>query len=805
MFFTHLKFAVRVFLKDKFFSTLNILGLALGIAVSIILLLILQNDLTYDKYHVNHKRIYRLGGHLVATGLEIRGSRSARELGNILKDEFPEVQMVVRANNWDHTLVKYEAKDGSEKAFYEENIIRSDSTYFQMFTHEFISGNPQKCLTELNTLVITESIAKKYFGDDDPLNNSLLIDNAQWKVTGVIKDLPENTHLKFDIILSRLVDREWVMENGQLKSEAFWNPDVYTYLMFPANYDTKEFYAKFPDIFTKYFKSFGDKVGGKYDPILEPLTSIHFHSDLQGDEPHGNLAYLYAFTGIGVFIIMLACINYMNLSTAKSVNRASEIAMKKTLGSGKRSLIVSFLAESILLSLISLVLAIGIVFTVLEATSFNQLVDKNLTPDFLGNRVLLFGSLAIALGIGIISGLYPAFYLPSIPTIKALKGSFKNRKSSHTLRRILITAQFAISIFVVVCTLFMQDQIDYVRNKELGFDKDNVVVLPIQDTLVQNQLQGIKAELLQNPRITAATTSYNVPGMNVGGGSVMWAEGKEGMKQQAFTLMFVGNDYFKTMGISLIEGRDFQENAKADVDGFIANEATVKLMGWGDEPIGKKVKFFHAEKDGQVIGVVKDFNFNSLHNPVEPLLIIKAREEGGFLHLKVKGENLPETMEFIKNKWAKYDPNHPYEYFFMDQRFNEQYKADEVQHKLLSGLSYVCIFISLLGLLGLSAFTTAQRTKEIGVRKVHGASISSIIFLLYKDVMYLVLIAAVLIVPVSYYIITEWMGNFAYRTDLNYLTFLVVALLAMLFAFLTVAFHSMKTARTNPVESLKYE
>jgi putative ABC transport system permease protein len=806
MFFTHLKFAIRVFLKDKFFSILNILGLALGIAVSIILLLILQNDLTYDKYHVNHERIYRLGGHLQATGLEFRGSRSARELGNILKEEFPEVQMVVRANNWDHTLVKYEAKDGSEKAFYEEDIIRADSTYFQMFTHEFISGNQQKCLSELNTLVITESTAKRYFGDDDPLNKSLIIDNGVWKVTGVIKDLPENTHLKFDIILSRLIDREWVMENGQLKSEAFWNPDVYTYLMFPAHYDTKEFYAKFPDIFNKYFKSFGDKVGGRYDPILEPLTSIHFHSDLQSDEAHGNLAYLYAFTGIGVFIILLACINYMNLSTAKSVNRASEIAMKKTLGSGKRSLVLSFLAESVFLSFVSLAFAIAIVFTVLEATSFNQLIDKNLTPDFLNNPVLLVGSIGIALGIGIVSGLYPALYLPAIPTIKALKGSFKNNKSSHTLRRILITTQFAISIFVVVCTLFMQDQINFVRNKELGFDKDNVVVLPIQDTLVQNQLTGIKAEFLQNPRITAATTSYNVPGLNVGGGSVMWAEGKEGMNQQAFTLMFVGEDYFKTMGISLIDGREFQSGPNADVeDVFIVNEATVKLMGWGDDAIGKKVKFFHAEKDGQVIGVVKDFNFNSLHNPIEPLLIVKAREEGGFLHLKVKGENLPETMELIKSKWSKFDPNHPYEYFFVDQRFNEQYKQDEVQHKLLSGLSYVCIFISLLGLLGLSAFTAAQRTKEIGVRKVHGATIPNIIFLLYKDVMYLVLIAAVLIIPIAYYIITEWMGNFAYRTELNYLTFIAVAAFAMLFAFLTVAFHSLKTARMNPVQSLKYE
>ena len=799
----HIKFATRVFLKDKFFSTLNILGLALGIAVSILLLLILQNDLTYDQYHVNYKKIYRLGGHLEATGVDFKAARSARELGNILKEELPEVELAVRANNWDHTLVKYE-KNGDEKAFYEEDIVRTDSTYFSMFTHEFISGNPKKCLTDLNTVVITESIAKKYFGDEDPLEKTLIIGGESWKVTGVIKDVPENTHLKFNILLSRLIDREWVMDKGQIKSEAFWNPDVYLYIMMRENYKPKDFEAKFVPIFNKYFKSFGDQVGGKYTPVLEPLADIHFRSQLDNDEPHGNLAYLYAFTAIGVFIILLACINYMNLSTAKSVTRATEIAMKKTLGSGKTSLILSFLSESIFLSFISLLLAIGLVFLVLRATSFNELIGKNLSPDFLNNPTLLLGSLGIAVGIGIISGLYPAFYLPNIPTISALKGSFKNKSSSHFLRKVLITTQFSISIFVVVCTLFMQDQIDYVRSKELGFDKENVLLLGIQDTLVQKQIGAIKNEFLQNPHIVAATTSYNVMGIDIGG-SVMWAESETGMKQQAFSLMFVGDEYLKTMGMELITGRDFQVGPKADVeDVFIANEAAAKLMGWGNDPIGKKVKFFHAEKDGQVIGIVKDFNFKSLHNKVEPMLIIKAREEGGFLHLKIKGD-LPETIKFIEDKWTKFDPNHPFEYTFLDQKFNEQYKADEVQYKLLASLSYVCIFISLLGLLGLSAFTATQRTKEIGIRKVHGASIPTIIYLLYKDVMYLVIIAAVIVVPISYYMISQWLGNFAYQTKVNSLLFVLVALMALLFAFFTVAFHSLKTARTNPVDSLKYE
>lgn len=409
MLLTNLKFAVRVFLKDKFFSILNILGLALGIGVSIVLLLILQNDLTYDKHNLNYQRIYRLGGHLSATGVDFRSARSARELGHILKEEFPEVHEVVRANSWDHTLVKYNPVNGTEKSFYEEDIVRTDSTYFDVFTHEFVAGNPKKCLAASNTVVLTESKAKKYFGDDSPMGKMLTIGDGLWTVTGVIKDMPENTHLKFDILISRLIDREWVMDKGQIKSEAFWNPDVYTYLLLPANYNTADFNSKFPVIFNKYFKSFGDQVGGKYEPILEPLADIHFHSNLDSDEPHGNLAYLYAFTAIGVFIILLACINYMNLSTAKSVKRATEIAMKKALGSGKRALVLSFLTESVFLSFVSLLLAIGLVFFVLDGTSFNSLIDKNLSPDFLGNKTLLFGSVAIALGIGIISGLYPAF------------------------------------------------------------------------------------------------------------------------------------------------------------------------------------------------------------------------------------------------------------------------------------------------------------------------------------------------------------------------------------------------------------
>jgi putative ABC transport system permease protein len=805
----HIKFAIRIFLKDKFFSILNILGLALGIAVSVILLLILQNDLSYDKYHVKHKQIYRLGGHLYATGIDLQQARSARELGRILKEEFPEVEDMVEANNWSRRMVEIKEADGKEKQWYEDRIVRTDSNYFQMFTHRFIEGDPKTCLVDVNTVVLTRSTAQKFFGDESALDKQISIDGELHKVTGVIEDVPENTHLKFDILVSQLpAQRDWTKEGGGVKSEAFWNPDVFLYLQFPVGYDTRQFYEKFPTaIFDKYFKSFGDQVGGHYDPILENLADIHFHSKLSSDMPQGNLVYLYAFTAIGIFIIMLACINYMNLSTARSVNRAGEIAMKKTLGSSKRALVVSFLGESVLLSLIAMFLAVLIVLLVINATSFNSLIDKNLSTDFLNNKVLLFGTLGLTLFIGVLSGLYPALYLPSIPTLNALKGAFKNRKSSLYLRKSLTTIQFGISIFVVVCTLLMQDQIGFVRSRDLGFDKENMLLIPVQDTAVQNHINSIRAVFAQNPKILGSTVSYSVPGFNINGGAVMMAESDQGMTQQSFAIVAVGDDYLKTMGIELIDGRDFQAGDLDADKGFIVNEAAAKKMGWNDKAVGKKLRWFHdTDETKKVIGVVKNFNFSSLHNAVEPALITRVQGQGGgWLHLKIAGGDLPRTIESIRDTWTKYDIYHPFEYFFLDDRFNEQYKADEIQFKLLSNLAYICIFISLLGLLGLSAFTATQRTKEIGIRKVHGASIPQIIYLLYKDVMVLVVIAAVLVVPIGYYVMSSWLGNFAYQQPINFTIFALVAVLALIFAFLTVGFHSLRTATTNPVESLKYE
>ncbi|MCW5910494.1 MAG: ABC transporter permease [Cyclobacteriaceae bacterium] len=804
----HLKFSIRIFLRNKFFSTLNILGLSLGIAVGIILLLILQNDLTYDQHYANQKRIYRLGSHYKITGVDEYIGITARELGPVLKEGFPEIEAMTRIIRMDRQLVRKE-DDEEEKAFYEDRLIQADDAYFQLFDHEFIYGDVNTCLNNRHSVVITQSMAKKYFNDPDPLGKTLVINHVPRGITGVIRDIPENTHLKFDFLLSGLdeIRENWTstIENGKPISLLFWNPDVYTYLLLQDNYNVQDFYDKFSAVYDTYFKEAGDEASGENIPILEQLADIHFYSHLQDGEQEGNLNYLYALAGIGFFIIVLACINYMNLSTAKAANRAAEIGVRKITGSSKRGLLLSTLSESLLLSLVSCILAILLVAVLLEGSSFNQLINKNLTLDFLNNPLLLFGSLFMTLCIGLLSGLYPAFYLTNIPAVKALKGVYKNSKSGQLFRNVLMTVQFSVSMFVVACTFFMRDQIHFIMNKDLGFNKDNVLVIPLRDTLMIRQLPIIKNELFSNPNIEAVTASENVMGLGIGS-NIMYGESPDGMQQYGGILgMSVGDDYLKSMGLKLINGRDFQPGPDADMEGvYIANESAVKLMGWGNDPLGKKVTLWEGENPGEVIGVVKDFNVNALYQGVDPMFIIKGHWDAGFLQIRLAGHDLPGTIAYVKDKWSGYD-SRPFEYFFLDQKFNEQYRADINQNKLLSLLMYICIFISLLGLVGLSAFTATQRTKEIGIRKVLGANIPDIIHLLSKTTLLLVMLSAVIVAPFSYWAINRWLDNFAYRTELNYTLYLIITLAALGFVFLTILFQSLKTARANPVDSLKYE
>jgi len=816
MFRTYLKFATRTFLKDKFYSALNVIGLALGIAVSIIILLYLQNDLTYDQHHTKHQQIYRLVTNVKGPGVEFHTADAAREVAPMLAEEYPEILAYARFVRMGRTLVNLDEGD-NEKMFNEDKWYHADSSVFEVFTHPFIEGNPKTALKEKNSLVLTKSLARKYFGEAEALGKNLLLHESKesYTVTGVIEDLADNSHFKFNALASHIGERQWAMRDGEFNSEVIWNPDAATYLLFPEGYTPEEFFAKLPPFHTKYIQPFGDQVDSELWYYLEPLADVHFHSEQDFDHPQGNIAYVYAFGGIGLFILLLACINYMNMATARSSQRVKEIGIRKVMGSSRNALILSFLGESMLLSILALFLALGIVMIVLYATPFNDLIEKQLSLNLLENPLLLGGTLVLTLFMGIVSGLYPAFYLPSLSATQSLKGAFKASTAGIALRKSLVVFQFTISIAVVICTLLMHDQISYVRNQDLGFNREHLLLISIQDTLVQKQLPYIKNEMEQHTGIINTTVSYSVPGVNVGN-QVFNVEVDSQLTTQAFRTFFVGENYLETMNIPLLAGRNFNVGFAGDLDGqsFMINEAAAEELGWYkpdqegahlEDALQGRLKFFHGENLGNVIGIVQDFNVSSLHNAIEPTIIIPLSQPSGVFYARLKGENIAETMNFIKSKWSAYDPNHPLEYRFLDESFDELYRADERQSALISILSGICLFISLLGILGLSAFTAEQRTKEIGVRKVLGASVPHIVYLLFKDVMVLIIVASVIAAPIAYLLIDQWLQDFAYRVNINALLFVLASIAALIIAFATMSFHSLKTASINPVLSLRYE
>ena len=806
MLWNHLKFSVRLFFKDGLYSVLNVIGLSLGLTCGIIVLLYLQNDLTYDTHHEKHERIYRLVQHLEATGADFNVAVTARELAPLLGEDLPELEAYVRFLDWNTVRVIRELPDGNVIQFEEENLFQTDTSVFSIFSHRFIEGSADAALNGPNKMVLNESTAKRYFKNESALGKRLEIGEESYEITAVIDDLPDNSHMKYDILIGDIQDRNWGGDQltNTRTSELFWNPETYTFLLFEEGYDPSRFQERWPIIFEKHYSGFAEVINGKGNATLEPLSKIHFYSDKDADFAQGNINYVYTFGSIGVLIILLACINYMNLATARSVQRTGEIGIRKALGYSKTRLFFSILSEVMLSTVLALVLSLILSSIILYATPFNDLIGKNLELNFFENPTLLFGSLLLTLFIGIFSGTYPAIYIPSVPVVSALKGSFNTQKSGVLLRKSLIIFQFIISILVIICTNVMDNQIEYMRSTELGFEKDNVLLIGIEDSTVAANIPAIQGRLEDYSNITATTYAYGRPGMGVDG-QVFMVESEEGMTQQEFSTIYGGPNYLQTMGIELLEGRYFDEDSKADVSfSYIINEAAARELGY-EEPIGKKMTFFHSDNTGSIIGLVKDFHFESLHNPITPLVILIPRNLGGWLHVRVKGEDLPNTIAFIKKDWETTFPNIPFEYEFLDDGFNQQYQADERQFKLVSVLSYVCIIISILGLVGLSAFTAGQKTKEVGVRKALGANIPHIMFLFSKDYLRLIIIGFIISVPLANYLITEWLKGFAFQIDLNPLSFILPGVLVLMVSILAVSGQTLKAAKVNPVESLRSE
>lgn len=819
----NISFAIRVLLKNKFYAILNIAGLAVGLAVSMIIFLYVQSDLSYDKMHDKHERIFRVTSTYIISGKADNFSISSQFLPQGLMSEYTDIENFVRMRSAGRVLFKY-----GDKNFYETGIFYADSSMFSIFDYELLVGDPATVLDAPNTIILTETLAKKHFGNNDPIGEILETPTGRFQVNGIMKDLPENVHIPFDGLMS-YVTLETDKEALELQKQqgGLWQPTDFVFLLFRAPDNAQRVLNEFDRFYDRVMAPFvvQANLDISFVPAFTPIGEMHFtKSPPQFDLPTGNQNYTYIFSAIGIFILLLASINYMNLASARAANRSKEVGVRKALGSTKQALIMQFLSESVIIAVISLLLALGLVTGLVNGLGLSNSLDKELVINPIQNIQFSYVFFTITLFIGLFSGLYPAFFLSSISTTSALKGSAKSGKGSMNMRKVLVAFQFFVSIAVIISTLLMKNQIEFLSNQNLGFNKDNLVIIDMQDTTVSNRIDFFKAELKKNPNIIGITDAIVVGGATTLGNNLLGAtktlisaESSDSISaNQTYPAMLVGDDYVETMKLEVVEGRTFDKNQPSDpTTGVLVNEAMVRQMGW-ENPIGRNVSLpIPGLPQTKVIGVIKDFNAFSLHTTIEPMVIFHWKYSPfmsvGALpsfHISITGRNTKGTMDFIEQTFERLDPGNPFEYRFLDTRAEALYRADTRQSNLTGILSYICIFISCLGLLGLASFSTSRRIKEIGVRKVLGATVVQLVYMIFKDILALIIIGFVISLPVAYYVINQWLQEFAYRMPLG--TTLATAailsgVLAVIIAFLTVSYHSLKAANQNPIKALRYE
>ncbi len=798
--------AIRNIYKNRFYSILNILGLTIGMSTFIFLILYIGDEMSYDKYHDKADRIYRIESNFTIAGKNEMFAIVPVPMGPALKLEYPEVEKFVRIFGAGNSLFRH-----GEKESYEEDFYFTDSTFFQVFTHSMIMGDPDKCLVEPLSIVLTRSIAEKYFGDEDPMGKVMESGSGRlFKVTGVMEDVPANSHLRFTALISgtTLAAEAGEEEFNSMEPVRFWNIGVYTYLLLNENSSMQAIHDKFPGFYEKYMKSLGDQVNASFELMSTPLTGQHFSHHVSSDQPKGNKAFMFIFGAVALFILLIAAINYMNMATARSANRAREVGIRKVSGALKSQLIGQFLGESLLLSIVSLVLAVVMVYLLLP--EFNLLAGKELTPAFFTNPLFIIGIIGVAVLIGIISGSYPAFYLSSFNPVTVIKSAVSQKGGSGILRKVLVVFQFFIATAMIIGTIIVSQQLSYLRNKDLGFDMENMMVLELQDSAFRAKAGAFREELLQNPNILGVTNSIGVPGRNTWI-QVVRMEKDSGWIDESSIITVVDYHYFDVYDIEFKLGRPFDEKMGTDLEeAVVVNETLVKTYGWEDEPLGKMIHWgFNLDGTGgkkmKVIGVVKDYHFRSLHNRIQPQLMMLADFDKGNLSIRMKGDNIGETINFIEEKWNTFDSRRPFTYRFLEDTWDEMYTNEKNLGIIFRIATILTIFIALLGLLGLSSFVAEQRTREIGIRKVLGASVSNISRLLYRDFALLIGIAFILAIPVAWYVLDLWLQNFAFHIRVGLFAFILGGILALLVGLLSISFHILRVANTNPVEAIKHE
>jgi putative ABC transport system permease protein len=785
--------------KDKTYSAINILGLTIGITCSMFLLMYILDELSYDRYHKQAKNIYRIVSHIREPDNAFTWAVAQDPLAIELRENYPEVINAVRFNGFGaKRLFKY-----NDKEFYEDNIFTADSTAFDMFSYKMISGDPNTALDQPFSIVLTQKMATKYFGEKNPVGEVMQNqDNETFKVTGVLEDVPLNSHFLFDALVS---------SNTRGEQNTSWGGfGVFTYVQLPEGYDLKRMYTNLDKILKEKVEPIFQQYNITIKYELQPITDIHLYSKIQDEaEAGGDISSLYAFGAIAVFMLIIASINYMNLATARSVNRAKEVGIRKVMGSMRGQLIAQFITESVVITLISLAVSLLLIYALLPV--FNELSSKQLPFAYVLQPPVLLSLLGIVLVIGVLGGSYPALYLSGFNPVSVLKGKLSAKGGNAVFRKMLVVVQFSISIFMLISTLVVYDQLQYMRNKDLGFDKERVVRILLVSDDQADHVETIAERMRQTKGVASAASSNTSPGLGIGKRLLQVEDNDGKLSERGVDLFEVDYDFIKTLGMSITQGRDFSRDVVSDtLHAAIVNEAMVRRMSWTN-PLGKKFILKGGGPNGtdverQVIGVVKDYHQNSLYDAIEPLMIYLDLKNS-FLFIKTEEGDVRESLAAIENTWKELYPNYPFDYQFLDQDFNSQYKADEQKSQIFTVFSGLTIVIACLGLLGLAAFTTEQRYKEIGVRKVIGASISGLVVLVAKEFFVLVGIGTIIAYPLAWYFTSNWLQGFAYQISLSgeWLTFLLSALLAFVITFATVGYHVLRAASANPVKALRDE
>ncbi|MCE7065633.1 ABC transporter permease [Dyadobacter sp. CY326] len=802
MFRNNLKIAWRSLWNKKAFSAINIFGLAIGLATCMLIMLFVQHELSYDNFNENADRLVRMTIHGSIGGKEINIAVAPAPAGPALKRDYPGVEAFTRIFREGTFIVKY----GKEQ-FKEEGVAFVDSNFFKVFSLPLIEGSVVKAVIEPRTVVVSKSIAQKYFGKTDPIGKSLTLGTrGLFRVTGIAKDVPSNAHFHYGFFAS--------MSSVEL-GQKWLSSGANTYLLLRKDFPADALTAKSGEIVKTYIgpeiqeflgMSYEEylRKGDKFSFKFQPVTDIHLHSDLENElEANGNIKYVYIFSFIAAFILLIACINFMNLSTAGSAGRAKEVGVRKVLGSEQQQLIRQFLIESVLLTFFAFVVALLIVVLVLP--NFNQLAGKQFSLESVLNIRTISIAFVGCLIVGILAGSYPAFFLSAFRPIAVLKGNLQTVKSGW-LRNTLVTIQFVVSIVMIVGTIVVYQQLRFIQDKEVGFNKDQVLIL--QDTyLLGDKAKTFKKELEALSQVNNITMAGYLPAgdSNNGVDGFLPENADNSVTPSRMKSYQIDENYLATLGIKLVAGRNFSKSFASDSAAILVNEAAVKQFGWTDA-VGKRIATIGNGTPGSkrkytVVGVIKDFHFKSMHETIAPLVVYFG-EDNYQMALQIKTDDIPGLIKIVEKNW-KAQTDNPFSYSFLDERFNQMYQSEQRVGQLFGIFATLAVVIACLGLFGLAAFTTIQRTKEIGVRKVLGASVFSIVALLSKDFVRLIIAAILIATPLAWYGMNQWLADFAYKIDIHWSVFALAGLLAVGVALLTVSYESMKAALMNPIKSLK--